>query len=113
MTKTNFLRVKVTEITFLDGSAAPIQTPISLYEWKRAKKDGLLTQNAFSRMMKNGASKVEINERDLENAPFVAYRAAGGKLSREDFEKNVAFDMEVAAKIYAQLVQGGAAPKKV
>ena len=45
---------KITELKLLNGESVKIQTPISLYEWKKAKKEGLLTQNAFASAMKNG-----------------------------------------------------------
>ncbi|HFI0297010.1 TPA: hypothetical protein ACGO39_000047 [Streptococcus suis] len=103
---------KITELKLLNGESVKIQTPISLYDWKKAKKDGLLTQNAFSAAMKNGGGKPNINDKDLENAPFVAYRAAGGSMSKDEFEKAVVFDLETAGHIYQQIVQGNGQPKK-
>ncbi|MGT2911380.1 hypothetical protein ACVR1I_06650 [Streptococcus cameli] len=102
----------ITEIKFANGETVPIRTPITMYDWKKAKKDGLLTQNAFASAMKNGGANPNINDKDLENAPFVAYRAAGGQLSQAEFEKNVVFDLEIASQIYSQIVQGGKKPKK-
>lgn len=103
---------KITKLNLLNGESVAIKTPISLYDWKRAKKDGLLTQNAFAAAMKNGGGSPNINDKDLENAPFVAYRAAGGSMSQNEFEKAVVFDLHTAGKIYQQIVQGDHQPKK-
>ncbi|HEM3964225.1 TPA: hypothetical protein U1V47_002009 [Streptococcus suis] len=103
---------KITELKLLNGESVKIQTTISLYDWKKAKKDGLLTQNAFASAMKNGGGNPNINDKDLENAPFVAYRAAGGSMSKYEFEKAVVFDLQIAGRIYQQIVQGNGQPKK-
>lgn len=102
----------ITELKFTNGETVPIRTPITMYDWKKAKKDGLFTQNVFASAMKNGGGNPNINDKDLENAPFVAYRAAGGHLSHAEFEKNVVFDLEIAGQIYRQIVQAGKKPKK-
>lgn len=103
---------KITELKLLNGESVKIQTPISLYDWQRAKKDNLFSQNAFSSAMKNGKQNVNINEKDLENAPFVAYRAAGGTMSKDEFAKAIVFDLEIAGRVYKQIVQGNGRPKK-
>lgn len=102
---------KITHLTLINGEQVPIQTPISLFDWKRAKKDKLLTDNAFAMAMRNGGGNPNLNDKDLENAPFVAYRAAGGNLSQQEFEKSWAFDISVAGQIYGQIVGGTNAKK--
>lgn len=101
----------ITEMTLLNGETVPIASAISLFDWKRAKKDGLFTQNAFAQAMRNGGEGLTINDKDIENAPFVAYRAAGGSLSQPEFNKLLPFDLELAGRIYSQIVRGGKAKK--
>lgn len=102
---------KITHLTLINGEQVPIQTPISLFDWKRAKKEKLLTENAFALAMRNGGGNPNINDKDLENSPFVAYRAAGGSMNQHEFEKAWPFDISVAGEIYGQIVGGTNAKK--
>lgn len=96
----------ITEIELLDGSVVPINSRISIQDFTRAQKEGLLNKGFLNNMLKRqGASGV--NAEDYLNAAFVCYRAAGGKLAAEEFKSICPFDLELLGTIFGQMMTGG------
>lgn len=75
-------------------------------------RDEVADNPSFFLYSDDGGLTPGTHEKDLENAPFVAYRAAGGTMSKDEFAKAIVFDLEIAGRIYQQIVQGNGQPKK-
>lgn len=97
----------ITEIELTTGEVVAINTRISLLDFQKAQKEGLLSKHMLNDMIARRKGNSAFQPNDYLNAAFVAYRSAGGKMSKDDFQAVCPFDLELLGTIFGQMMTGG------
>ncbi|MGT2682994.1 hypothetical protein [Streptococcus porci] len=102
----------ITRIELTNGEFVPIQTRISLADFQRAQKEGLMSKHMLNDILARRKGNSAFNANDYLNGVFVAYRAAGGELGYQAFLDVCPFDLELLGAIFGQIMTGGKPVKK-
>lgn len=102
----------ITELVLTTGEKVAVNSRISISEFNRAQKEGLLGKELLNDMLLRRKGNSAVRPSDFLNAAFVCYRSAGGRLSKEGFQDVCPLDLEVLGTLYGQMLTGGKAVKK-
>ncbi|MEF2024789.1 hypothetical protein [Streptococcus canis] len=97
----------INEIELTNGQTVPINTRISLLDFQRAQREGLMSKHMLNDMIARRKGNSAFNANDYLNASFVAYRSAGGAMTKEEFQAVCPFDLELLGTIFGQIMTGG------
>lgn len=97
----------IDSIELTTGEIVPINTRISLFDFQKAQKEGLMSKNMLNDMLARRKGNSAFSPNDYLNGAFVAYRSAGGQMSVEDFRAVCPFDLELLGIIFGQIITGG------
>ncbi|WP_124058474.1 hypothetical protein [Vaginisenegalia massiliensis] len=93
----------IEEITLTNGVVVPIKTDLSLGAMKRLKAQGLFSDKAIKAVL-SGNLEGLMEDKSVDNAPFIAYQLAGGEMNQEEFEELMPNAIDLNIAIYVQLV---------
>ena len=93
----------IEEIELNNGVTVKINTNLSIGQMKRFRSEGLISNETMNNML-NGKMDDLATDKSIMNAPFVAYKAAGGELTQEEFEELLPYEIDTFMMIYAQII---------
>lgn len=93
----------ITELVLTNGIVVPINTNLSLAQMKRYRLEGLISNDTMNNML-NGKVDNFAEDKSITNAPFIAYKAAGGEFGKDEFEELLPYEINTSMMIYAQLI---------
>lgn len=95
--------VYIDELELINGTTVPLNCNLSLAQMKRYTAQGLISNDTL-KMMLNGKLGEAIDTKSIDNAPFVAYQAAGGQMTKDEFDEQVYYEFDTFMQIYTQLI---------
>ena len=93
----------IEELELINGTTVPLNCNLSLAQMKRYTAQGLISNDTL-KMMLNGKLSEAIDTKSIDNAPFVAYQAAGGQMTKDEFDEQVYYEFDTFMQIYTQLI---------
>lgn len=93
----------IEEIVLNNGLVVKINTNLSIGQMKRFRAEGLISNETMNNML-NGKMDDIASDKSILNAPYIAYKAAGGELTMEEFEELLPYEIDTFMMIYAQLI---------
>lgn len=101
----------IDEIELNNGVVVQINTNLSIAQMKRFRTEGLISNETMNNML-NGKIDNLADDKSIMNAPYIAYKAAGGELTKEEFEELLPYEIDTFMMIYAQLITSKRAQQK-
>ena len=93
----------IEELELINGTTVPLNCNLSLARMKRYTAQGLISNDTL-KMMLNGKLGEAIDTKSINNAPFIAYQAAGGQMTKDEFDEQVYYEFDTFMQIYTQLI---------
>ena len=93
----------IEELELINGTTVPLNCNLSLAQMKRYTAQGLISNDTL-KMMLNGKLGEAIDTKSINNAPFIAYQAAGGQMTKDEFDEQVYYEFDTFMQIYTQLI---------
>lgn len=93
----------IDELELINGTTVSLNCNLSLAQMKRYTAQGYISNDTL-KMMLNGKLGEAIDTKSIDNAPFVAYQAAGGQMTKDEFDEQVYYEFDTFMQIYTQLI---------